>query len=463
MYRFRSVENLIGKYQELEKQQIYFAAREELNDPMEGKRRYFWQGDKIVWENFLKHYLLCLEHVILLSGLIDENETITKKDIPIFISEVDLPTDIYKKRVQEINKQFFSDGFVQSYIQFITKNPNKIYLEEMYVHLKVLSRRALEAILEIGVQSGVIPNSGNTQTKRKEKNFNLDLANVWDELKGKTDSHMFYGKLIEYFYEMLKIGDSELLLKYKDSPKLQSIYIEFPQIYLDSVVELTYPDGYVACFMDNCSNSSIWGTYGNNHTGVCLKFKMNDETNPMLPLKIKIGNEMERYNYGYRDFHLKPIEYSASFDEVDFFGNLGRLTKPQLKEQWYTGENGELSICGNDIFLQQEEWQKKHWKAYERAYLKKLPAWSHEREYRIILNSAIGTFDAPKDRVLEYKFENLEAIIFGMKTPKEAKIEIIEIVKRKCKELGRSQFEFFEMAYSDSKNELYPRKILSLK
>ncbi|WP_171906230.1 hypothetical protein [Bacillus mycoides] len=50
-----------------------------------------------------------------------------------------------------------------------------------------------------------------------------------------------------------------------------------------------------------------------------------------------------------------------------------------------------------------------------------------------------------------------------MKTSKEAEMEMIEIVKSKCKELGRSQFEFFEMAYSNSDNELYPRKILSFK
>lgn len=52
MYRFRSVESLIGKYQELEKQQIYFASVDELNDPLEGTRQYFWKGDRIIWMNF---------------------------------------------------------------------------------------------------------------------------------------------------------------------------------------------------------------------------------------------------------------------------------------------------------------------------------------------------------------------------------------------------------------------------
>ena len=46
MYRFRSVESLIGKYKELENQQIYCASLDELNDPLEGKM-IFHQGSKM--------------------------------------------------------------------------------------------------------------------------------------------------------------------------------------------------------------------------------------------------------------------------------------------------------------------------------------------------------------------------------------------------------------------------------
>ncbi|MFE5321669.1 DUF2971 domain-containing protein [Paenibacillus sp. NPDC056579] len=459
MYRFRSVKNLIGEYQELEKQQIYFASLDELNDPMEGTRRYFWQGDRIVWENLLKHYLLCLEHVIFQTRLLPDNKTITKKDIPIYKSEKDLPTDRYKDRIQRIKDHFFSDRFVQSYLQFIICNPNKIYLEEMYVHLKILSGNALKAIIEIDAQSGLIPYIENTQTKELENTIGVDFPSVGDELYENQ-----YGELIEFLFGVLKSWDNELLQMYIDNPKLQSVSIEFPQMYLDSVVELTYPKAYVACFMDNCSNSSIWGTYGNNHTGVCLKFKtVNSESNPLLPLKTIVGYSSRGNMNDYRDFPLQPIEYTSDFNELDFFRNIGRIPMQQLEEQWYTGENGELSICGEHIFSNVEEWRNQHWSAYQRAYLKKIPDWRHEREYRIILSSSIGLFDKPGDRLLEYKFNNLEAIIFGMKTPKEAKAEIIQIVKRKCEEIGRKEFEFYEMEYSIRKKELYPRKIVSLK
>ena len=60
-YRFRPTDALLDKRKELENQEIYFAPPEDLNDPMEGFKDLFWRGDEIVWRNFLKHYLLCLE------------------------------------------------------------------------------------------------------------------------------------------------------------------------------------------------------------------------------------------------------------------------------------------------------------------------------------------------------------------------------------------------------------------
>ena len=48
VYRFRTMDNLLGEHQELKKQEIYFANPEQLNDPMEGLRDIFWRGDKIV-------------------------------------------------------------------------------------------------------------------------------------------------------------------------------------------------------------------------------------------------------------------------------------------------------------------------------------------------------------------------------------------------------------------------------
>ena len=61
LYRFRDLNNLLIKYQELKNQQIYFSDPESLNDPMEELRDVIWSGDQIVWTNLFRHYIMCLQ------------------------------------------------------------------------------------------------------------------------------------------------------------------------------------------------------------------------------------------------------------------------------------------------------------------------------------------------------------------------------------------------------------------
>ena len=66
IFRFRSAEKL-DEYKELEKQQIYFASSEQLNDPIEGDINVYFEGDKIVWENLFRNYVLNLLVFVLTS------------------------------------------------------------------------------------------------------------------------------------------------------------------------------------------------------------------------------------------------------------------------------------------------------------------------------------------------------------------------------------------------------------
>jgi hypothetical protein len=47
MYRFRTIENLLGKYKELDNQEIYFASPGELNEPIEGFKTSSGRGTKL--------------------------------------------------------------------------------------------------------------------------------------------------------------------------------------------------------------------------------------------------------------------------------------------------------------------------------------------------------------------------------------------------------------------------------
>lgn len=257
--------------------------------------------------------------------------------------------------------------------------------------------------------------------------------------------------------------DYQHIFRFEDSVKKQNIFIEFPQLYLDAIKNLTYPEAYIACFMDNCNNSSIWGSYGDDHRGLCLKYKTTDQQKPALKLKAITGHSSSSGKiYKYVEFPLRKMSYSTDFIELDFFRNIGRIPIDPLINQWYTDENGEFSECGEHIYKNVEEWRKRHWESFDKAFLKKLPEWSNEREYRIVLSSILDSYVNPTDRLLEYKFEDLEAIVFGLRTPKEDRNKIIEIVLKKCKEFGIKEFPFYEMAYSSIKQGLYKRKAFTI-
>ena len=63
LYHYRSIENAIL---ELKNGTFHFSTREELNDPLEGYLKIYWQGDKIAWEGLLKNYVCSVDNAIML-------------------------------------------------------------------------------------------------------------------------------------------------------------------------------------------------------------------------------------------------------------------------------------------------------------------------------------------------------------------------------------------------------------
>lgn len=47
LFRYRSIKRAI---EEITDGAIYFSPREQLNDPLEGYVKLYWQGDKAAWE-----------------------------------------------------------------------------------------------------------------------------------------------------------------------------------------------------------------------------------------------------------------------------------------------------------------------------------------------------------------------------------------------------------------------------
>ena len=56
VYRFRSIDALIGSRKELYRQTIYLAKPDQLNDPAEDTVNVVWHGDEILWPNLIAYY-----------------------------------------------------------------------------------------------------------------------------------------------------------------------------------------------------------------------------------------------------------------------------------------------------------------------------------------------------------------------------------------------------------------------
>lgn len=470
MYRFRKISNLLGEYQELEEQEIYFSDLSALNDPMEGFRDFYWCGDIIVWRNLFKHYLLCLEYMCTLASLSDD-QLFSPKDIPIYYVETNLPTEEYKMMFKEICNKFFNNEGVSEFIGIL---PNvRISRDELLVHLISLHLIAFYSIMEVHVVHKLQPEP--TQPFLDYSDNLKKFVKMWKELNLENEESQDKIKIIfEIEKDFMLQFDLISAYKLNGTPADQRkcfILSQFPNAYISMIEKLTYPEAYVACFMKDCTNASVWGHYAEGHKGVCLKFKTKEinglpsiNLNCITSWSFARGQEMKP-TYSIRPFTFREIEYSNNFISVDFFRSIGRPPAGQLMKQWYTDHEGNISQYASHMkdSKSEEEWRNNYWNVFENSLFTKLIDWEYEQEQRLILHSSLDSFTKSENRKLKYKFEDLEAIIFGARTATEDKIKIIKIIESKCKENNRKDFDFYQADYSQLSGSMKISKLNFIK
>ena len=213
--------------------------------------------------------------------------------------------------------------------------------------------------------------------------------------------------------------------------------------------------------MTNYHNSSVWGHYGQKHTGACLMFD---------PIRTSKSNGLELCKASgetVREIRFSEIRYVDKPGEIDFFKSIGRITVEQLMKLWYTDTEGNVSECATHVPRAGEKdnhetvaWRKSYWDRFYRDITAKTKDWKYEQEYRLILEDGLRQFDDKKSRALTYDFNSLKGIIFGIKTTDRDKLRIIDIIKGKCREHKRTDFKFYQAYYSPEDGNIQKYKIL---
>jgi len=456
-YRFRKTQNIFD-FKELENQEIYFASNEELNDPMEGFKNLVFNGDKIVWRNLFKHYLLCFEFMYQTYLICGESHTKFEIDlIPIFRNSDDIETLKYK----ELFKKIYLETF-EIYGQIIDKIATRttpILKEELFKYLYPFHMIALEIIQRNYESEGLIPKRENAldiQNFIEQDNIKLiDVVEAMIQEHGQEKMDKFL-RATSFFYEEFNFVQS---INLKHTPN-KLFLLNFPQNYLRAIEKLTYPKNYVACFTgeDAINNSSVWGHYGDNHKGICLMFKPNEKES--LPFSnAKIGYGGNGVILGKISLSFDKIIYGEAYPEIDFFRSLGRLPIPKLNATWYKDDDKKLSDIHSEVFTDEEKWRNGYWNKYSQNNLIKTKDWAYEDEYRLILNSGIDGEIDKEYRILKYDFQNMRGLIFGINTTDEDKVKIFEIIQKKCAEYKRKDFEFYQAYYCNTNKNIQFKKL----
>lgn len=466
MYRLRSLHALLGDcpengHQELEKQHIYFAPHTDLNDPLEGSTDVIWHGDKIVWMNFFRHYLLCLDYRFTMACFYkpdDPKESRKFFDTPIgvFITEKNLPSDIWKKSFREIKERFFEDTMVTMLIEYLSNRKTPVQQDTISVFLRFIQLAALKSVISVHIEKGTYPNTDpfNLPKGWGEK-FNETLKNVLPAIKD-FDFDIISRVTREVINEMDLIALATNFSKEKNI-NWGYFLIDFPDEYLRQVTELVYGKWFAASFLPaEPTDTAMWSHYADNHKGVCLIFKtIPTERGSALSLKY-CNSTCNGSITGYNQMHFQEIRYQLDKPvEIDFFRSIFALPRKTLIDEWYTGEDGNTSICIDAIKNFDESKRVEYWERLRSIQSTKHRAWEKENEHRLVINNGFHDFSKSKEeRTFEYMFSDLEGIIFGIKTPADKKVEIIRIIGEKCIEHTRNGFKIYQAKFDHAKGKI---------
>lgn len=464
-YRFRSIDALLGKHRELEEQTIYFASPEELNDPMEGLRDIVWNGDKIIWTNFFKHYIFCLNRCYLPLKITPNPGKLDVGDIPILERWDQIATPIEEILFDDIWDRFCNLPHIPEIIESLSNTRRKIRYREIVFYLKAIHTCGLLVEIQKSYSDYKLMPEHNV-FRQESEDLELTMKQLLNILK-RTETvededaidalfHFYDGAnkkirrtlennaSISYTSRLAKSGEIDL-----------TVMLDFPKIYVEQLDRLLWENWYTACFTESYHNSSVWAKYTDGHKGACLIFKAVEED----------GSKNLKLNWrkGSRTLPFREVNYADRPGEIDFFRTIARMRGTHFRELWYTDQNGRASECASHIGSDRSEaiWREDYRNNFLRDVTFKTRDWKYEQEYRLILEDTLSQHNEKDDRKLSYDFNSLKGIIFGMRTSTEDKVKIIEIIeeKKKCPENNQTDFKFFEAYYSSKDGGIRVREI----
>lgn len=441
LYRFRPLKRILES--ELKNSEIFFADPKSLNDPAEGYKDIFWKGDTILWKNFLKNYLIAFDYTYTLITLYDKQEEVERNWVKVRNTYNSLPTNLYRSKMDRVFNIFFSQNAINKLIENLSKR-DSIRKDELSLYLNTIHMYVFELVHAEN-------NNTNIKSTGSLDSIEKFVASDFFKLLDHEDVRDKKNMMFEVFSQVTQSQKLHFLLNSPDEKKwrIEYLVINFIDQYIIQIEELLYPEWYCASFMENITNPAIWGYYGEEHRGLCLKFIIESKNESPIHLTNKMDQSAQK------EFKFQKVNYTSKIPEIDFFNHLGRSSRNILIRDWFSDENGMTSKLIDKILTNEDEWRKTYWKYFYECNGTKMDAWEPESEFRLILASFFNDHSDKSTRLFNYDFNQLEGIVFGATSDIENKKKVIEIIKAKCKEIGRTDFSFYQMRYDHNKGTMY--------
>lgn len=459
-YRFRSTKALLGEHRELARQEIYFASKSELNDPLEGYANVVWQGDPILWRNLLRHYLLVLSEMIVHATVTGEEFDESRVALLGFMTDEDLPDAPIRGIYASICKRFLEERLASDWVEGLAQRQAVLSSEELAGYLRIVHLSALDTIVRAFEDQGVSTFLGQFDLTDLRSKSTEELA-AWFSTDGLAyDERRVLHSVFENQRHQMDLLD-DLATPITPAKRVWMFFLkDFPSSYVRAIEDILHPEWRTACFVADPTHASMWGVYAEGHKGVCLAFKSHpgSDGKPSLRLHGAFGHKADADGFGpyFLDHSLPmvPVLYDSAYPATDFFRSLGRLPRSALERFWYSNAEGTHSPRVLDILAENQAWRDDYWIQAGRIVSTKLPQWGHEGEHRLV---AQGDRPTLEERKFRYRLADLDGVIFGIKTTHADKLEIIRTLAIAAARQGKHEpntIQFSQAAFSRTKGAI---------
>lgn len=463
-YRYRNIESALA---EIENGTLYFASHEELNDPIEGYVKLYFQGDQPAWEGLLNNYVsslfVCINKYLVTSPQKYDKKESIKEILKDFQSHAVL-VDIHAfddvplgNHLKSLGERFLDDKLVQKLVKCYGDGNLKCSSKELQLILRSVHHKAFSICIQHLKSNNLIPNFLENDRYKNLPDFPFETVSKVTGIERKIAvdvAENMCSDMMEYMSFIIKSRQKASFIEknvpydYKQHVTWANIQVNFPKLYVEQLYDVIYPNGYVICFSTKATDSAMWGNYAQNHEGICFIYeaKTIDESN-----FISIAsNNME----------VKPIKYGSDVIERNFFTSLGRLNPQQIKS-WLSSADKTTSNLF-DTFSKEniESWLMQYRFDFVEKFHRKNIAWKHEQEYRILLHDNSCQYAQRETRFLKYDLTSLSGIIFGINTSIDDKFKLIQAIKTVGDRF--KDVKFFQAEYEEDTQEIIIREKIYL-